>query len=71
MDYEKFIQKNGAIIERNQIAIEFNAFFKYAGPKLAIKIPKSLRPFQVFIKIDKEISSFYFPLMNQKKPFFP
>ena len=50
MDYEKFLQKNGAIIERNQIAIEFNAFFKYAGPKLASKIPNSLRPFQVFIK---------------------
>ena len=50
MNYEQFLQKNGAIIERNQIAIEFNAFFKYAGPKLASKIPNSLRPFQVFIK---------------------
>ena len=45
MDCEKFLQKSGAIIDRNQIAIEFNAFFKYADPKLASKIPNSQRPF--------------------------
>ena len=50
MAWENFLQKNGVIIDRNQIAIEFNAFFKYAGPKLASKIPNSQRPFEVFIK---------------------
>ena len=43
-------QKNGAIIDRKQIANEFNAFFRYVGPKLASKIPNPLRPFEFFIK---------------------
>ena len=50
MDYEKFLKKNGAIIDWKQIASEINAFFKYAGPKLASKIPNSLGPSEVFIE---------------------
>ena len=70
MAWENFLQKNGVIIDRNQIAIEFNAFFKYAGPKLASKFPNSQRPFKVLLKIDKEILSFYFPLIKSKEAFF-
>ena len=50
MDYEKFLKKNGAIIDWNQIAIEINAFFKYAGPKLESKIPNLRRPSEDFIE---------------------
>ena len=49
MDYEKFLKKT-AIIDRKQIANEFNALFKYVGPELASKIPNPLRPFEFFIK---------------------
>ena len=47
---KNFSKKNEVIIDRKQIANEFNAFFKYVGPKLTSKIRNSLRPIKVFIK---------------------
>ena len=47
---KNFSKKTVVIIDWNQIAVEINAFFKYTGPKLASKIPNSLRPFEAFIE---------------------
>ena len=46
----KNFSKKRVIIDRKQIANQFNAFFKYVGPKLASKIPNPLRPFDFFIE---------------------
>ena len=69
MDYEIFLKKSGPIIDTQQIENEFNAFFKYAGLKLAKKFITHRDYSKFLLKIDKEISSFHFTLMNQKSPF--
>ena len=71
MDYEKFLHKNGAIIDRNQIAIEFNAFFKNADPKLASKTPNSQRPFELFIKNWLGNIVILLSINESKEVFFP
>ena len=56
MDYEIFLKKSGPIIDTQQIENEFNAFFKYAGPKLAKKFITHGDRSKFLLKTDKEIS---------------
>ena len=69
VDYEIFLKKSGPIIDTQQMENEFNAFFKYASPKLAKKFIIHGDRSKFLLKTDKEISSFHFTLMNQKSPF--
>ena len=55
MDYEIFLKKNGPIIDTKQIENEFNAFFKYAGAKLAKKFLTHGDHSKFLLKTDKEI----------------